>query len=133
MKMELPNEESNPIHNLLTNCIFQDNLLIKMRVTDTIINSLDSDIKTKTKANIFKKFMQDIFNDIEFMRKFEYNAQLKSNIETSIELLGFDYLSEPEFHFNNDFEKKLSEIHNKLSIFHGALLKELNKGNSIEL
>ena len=149
--MELEEEANNPLHNILTNLIFEDNMLKKIWGTDIIINALDKDMKKdliievsiknenneieKIKMNViqFQKYLHTLLDDINFMRKLEHNTHMKSNVETSIELFGQDFISEPEFNYNIEFEKKLIEIQKNLAKFLGSLLKELSKGEDINL
>ena len=149
--MEIEEEANNPLHNILTNLIFEDNMLKKIWGTDIIINALDKDMKKdliievsiknenneieKIKMNViqFQKYLHTLLDDINFMRKLEHNTHMKSNVETSIELFGQDFISEPEFNYNIEFEKKLIEIQKNLAKFLGSLLKELSKGEDINL
>lgn len=131
--MEIDIDGTNPLQSTIQQLIFTENLLIKMRVTDIVINALENKVAEKTNAKDMKKYLYKFFDDNKFMRKVHYLSQIKNNTETSIEYHGMDYLSSHDFHYDERFEMTINEIEKKLSKFFGALLRELTKGVDIEL
>lgn len=133
MELNLDGEQSTPIGSMIQTIVFNDNLMQKLRATQVIISSLDDKTKRNTNAVVMKQYIEKIFRQKEFMRKLKYVSLLKSNIELSVEYHGQDYLSEPDYHYDETMENKMDEIEDKLVIFLGSVLKELQKGVEINV
>lgn len=133
MELDFGNNAYMPIQAIIQQIIFNDNLLQKLRATDVIINALDENIAEKTNAKAFQKFIHSIFEDTAFIRRLTYLSYIKTNIETALEYTGYDYISNPDFHYDETMEKKMQMIEKRLAKFLGNILKELNKGEDIEL
>ena len=97
------------------------------------LKEINQELKNKIGAEKFRRYLHSFFNNNKFMRELEYFSKIKSNIETSLEYTGFDYLSSTDFHYNEKFEKIITDIEKKLARFIGLVLKELSKGMEIEL
>ena len=132
MNLELDND-SNYLYNVLSQAIFEKNMEKKLEVIDIIISSLDDSMKESVKSAEFQIFLHELFDDEDFMRQLSFTSMIKENVETSIEYHGQDYLTNNGYNFNLEFEKKLGIIKKRINKFLGKLLKELNKGEQLEL
>jgi len=131
--MQLDETGTNPLLSVVNQIIFESNLQKKLEATDTLINALDEDMLKKTDAKQYQIFLHKMFDDEEFMRQLNYNAQLKENIETSQEYYARDYMSSPDYAYDYKFEKKITHIKKKQQQFLGAILRELTKGVTFEV
>jgi len=131
--MELDLNETNPLHNIIQQIIFNDNLLSKLKATDVVVNALNETIKDKTNAKAFQKYIHILFGNYDFMRKLKYISKISENVEVELEYTGADYISSPDFIYDVEFEKKIVDIEKRLAKFLGSLLKEFSKGVEIEL
>jgi len=132
MELDL-NDGVNPLNNLITQVIFEKNLMTKLEVTDTIINSLDDKTRKVTKAREFQKYLHNLFGDEEFMKRMTYISTLKENIELAVEYGGVDYISSGDYTYDIGYEKRVLLIKKDLSVFLGSLLKQISKGVELEL
>ena len=119
------------MQSVVQQIIFEDNLLKKLKATDVIINALENNIKLKVGAGKFQKYVHTLFADKEFIRKLTNLALMKSHVETALEYSGFDYISNPDYHYDEDMENRIIDIEKKLSVFLGNVLKEMSKGMEI--
>ena len=126
-------DDSNYLYNVLSQAIFEKNMEKKLEVIDIIINSLDDKMKESVDSEDFQEFLHELFDDENFMRQLSFTSMIKENVETSIEYHGQDYLTNNGYNFNLEFEKKLGIIKKRINKFLGLLLKELNKGQELEL
>lgn len=126
-------DEGTTLPSVVNHIIFESNLQKKLEATDVVINALNKDIMDKTKAKEFQKFLHNIFDDKGFMRKLSFYSQLKDVPELSIEYSGIDYLSMPDFQYDELYEDRIVDIKKKLQKFLGALLREFSKGVEINL
>jgi hypothetical protein len=152
--VELNLGEGNTLLGFVQNISIEKNIFSKLENADTIINSLDEDIKNrvlwvnkdeedglwfdekkhkKITAEEFQKFIYFLYEDDEFMRQLEYVSTVKDNIEASLEYFGFDYISAPDFTYNNRIEIRIRYVRKLLSKFYGGLIRELSKGVDLEL
>lgn len=122
-----------PILSIIENIIFSDNLLVKMRASLVVINSLSEKVAEMTNAGAVKQQINRQFENHEFMRKLAMLSTIKANVETSLEYHGFDYINNPDFGYDEEMERKMLSIERMLADFHGKLLKELNSSQGIEL
>jgi DNA recombination-dependent growth factor C len=125
-------DKPSPVEGMIHNIVFNDNLMLKLKATDVVINALEPELADKVKAREFQQFIHNIFKNRAFIRRLTYLSYLKTNIETSLEYHGQDYATNPDFDYDEDMEAKMILIEKKLSRFLGELLKELNKGEKIE-
>lgn len=133
MPIDLGIDGMNPLLMFVQNIAVEKNIFNKLENTDTIINSLDDEMKTKVNAIAFQKFIHKLYANDEFMRKLEYVSTIKDNVESSLEYFGFDYLSNPDFTYDKAFEEEVREIRKKLSVFYGNLIKEMTTAEGIIL
>lgn len=123
----------NPLLMIIQNIALEQNIFKKLENTDTIINALDDDLKEKVKGVEFQKYIHKLYSDDYFIRKLQSTSTMKDNVESSLEYFGFDYLSNPDFTYDKQFEEKLMGIRKKLSVFYGSLIKEMTTAKGIEL
>lgn len=134
MDIDFGESKGAALFAMVQQVVFNDNLLLKLRATDVLINALEDEARENTEAEKFQKYIHALFADKAFIRRLTYLTTLKQNIETHIEYAGFDYLSNPDFHYDEAFETRSMLIEKKLAEFLGKLLKELNsKGLKVEL
>ena len=101
--MELELEQGqNPLYNTLQNIIFSDNLYQKMTMIIVVINPLKKNQKKKTNTEKTKKYIQTLYKDKKFMHMLKYYSHIQSNTELAVEYFGMDYLSSPDYHYNEE-------------------------------
>ena len=134
--VNVPFPEQNSHADLLTTLaqqlVFESSLLVKLNAIEPIINALDPDQAKAVGAPAFKTWLSKLTQDTKFMRQLKIYTTIISNVETSIEYVGQDYLTHPEYQFDEAFEKKLSRINKTINEFTGKLIRELNKEQVIE-
>jgi hypothetical protein len=131
--VEIGETSYSPILMMVQQIVFNDNLLIKLKATDVIINALDDETKKKVGALEFQRYIHRLFSEKEFIRRLTYLATIKSNIELSVEYHGQDYISAPEHHYDIQFETKTLIVEKKLAEFLGKIIKNSNKGTQLTL
>lgn len=105
-----------------------------MRIVDTIINALDDKVKQKTRAQTMKTYLKKIFENEQLYRRMKYISLIHANVELAYEYFGYDYLSQPDLHYDNKIEKLINETELKMSEFIGRVIYELdNTGMQIEI
>jgi hypothetical protein len=133
VELQLDNTSGSSISFIVQQIIFNDNLLHKLRATDVIINALDDKTKVETGALSFQKYIYSIFADLEFMRQLNFISIVRTNAEVGLEYYGRDFVSEPEFNFQEENEKRFVEIERRLAKFLGLILKTSQKGTTLNL
>lgn len=136
----------SPILSLLQQAVFEDNLFRKLNAVDILISALEPHMAKISNSKEMQRYIhQDIFGySIEdeseqdqekqdFMRKLRLFSKVSDMPETAIEYYGIDFITHPEFHFDNDFDVKLKEINLRLNKFIGILIREYSKGEELEL
>jgi len=138
----------SPILSLLQQAVFQTDMFKYIKGVDTIINSLDKNMRKLTNADEMQRYIhveiygvQDDPNNptkesIErekFMRRLRMMSKINELPETAIEYYGQDFKTHPEFHFSQDFDNKMKDIEIRLNKFTGSCLKELAKGDEFEI
>lgn len=127
--------ESNANHvtSMLQNIAFESNLFKKLHAVDVICSALDNEVAEVVKAKEFKKYInKEYLLNKDFIRKLKLISMLESYPETSIELSSQDYITHPEFHYDESFHNKIGKLNRMINHFTGICMKELNKGESIE-
>lgn len=132
MILEQENDKSI-LQSLILRTASEQNIWIKIQQTHIIIKALDSDIYHKTRADAISKYLQRIKADIEFIRKIRYYSIMMQDPESALEYYGVDYVTHPEYIFDTRFEKRIMGIHDKLDLFIGHLLKEMDMVTGEEL
>jgi hypothetical protein len=133
MPIDLDMGGMNPLLMMVQNIALEQNIFKKLENTDTIINALDDETKEKVEGEKFQKYIHSLYVNDAFMRQLQSTSTMKDNVESSLEYFGFDYLSNPDFTYDKEFEQKLMIIRKKLSVFYGSLIKELTTAKGIEL
>lgn len=123
----------SPLPNMLQQITFEDNTYKKMMAVDVVCSSLDNKISKKVDAIDFKRWLNDNYlKDKAFIRKLKLISKLEAYPETAIELSSIDFVTHPEFHYNEEFQDRIAELNKKLNHFLGKCIKELSVGSSIE-
>jgi len=118
---------------LLKQMVYEDNVMKRLQAMDTLLSAIDEDIAKKLKTKEFKKELNvSYLDDVIFIRKLKLYSKMNENVETAIEYLGEDYVTHPEFIFDEKFEVKVNILNKKINNFTGNLLKEYSMGDSIE-
>lgn len=124
----------SPILSLLQQAVFEDNVFRKLNAVDILISALDDEISDKKQAKAMKTYLhKEVLSNQEFMRRLHLFSRISDHPETAIAYYGQDFSTHPEFHFNKEFMERLSVINKKLNSFIGTLIKELAKGDEIEI
>lgn len=126
-------EPNQLLPSIIQQLVFEDNLLRKMNGIDTLLSALDDDLAHKIDAQGYKKWLHVFLGDMAFMRQLSLHCKVCEIPETALELYGSDYLTHPEFQFDEDFNKKVVAINKKLSAMLGHILKEFNTMDMLEI
>lgn len=131
--MELQIDDGNsPLPQMLQQIAFEENIYKKMQAVDVICSSLSGKISKKVKGTQFKNWLNETYlENTEFIRKLKLISKLEAYPETAIELSSLDFVTHPEFHYDEDFQNAVTELNKKLNHFIGKCIKELSQGNSI--
>lgn len=131
--MELQIDDGNsPLPQMLQQIAFEENIYKKMQAVDVICSSLSSKISKKVKGTQFKKWLNESYlENTDFIRKLKLISKLEAYPETAIELSSLDFVTHPEFHYDEDFQNAVTELNKQLNHFIGKCIRELSKGNSI--
>lgn len=133
MSDPLLDQPVSSIPTLLQSATVQDNLLLKLNMVDTILNAVDDDMAKRLNTERLKRYLHSSYlDDTEFMRRLKQYSTMMSHTELALELLGQDYLSHPEFSWDEEFEQVIGNLNKELNRIVGMLLKEYTKGESIE-
>ncbi len=133
VELNLDTEGTNPLQSIIHQIVFEPNIQKKLDGLGVVLNALDENMYDAIDGEEFKKYLDSIFSDRLFMRKLNYTSKISDVPELHLEYYGKDFLSNPEFNFNEHFENRVSEIRKRIRIFLGNLLKEFNKGESFEM
>lgn len=129
----LLDEGNNLIPSLLSQLVFEENIMRRLRAINTITKAVDDEISKKLKIDIFNIVLnQKYLKDVSFLRRLKLYSKINENIETSIEYHGTDYITHQEYIFDEDFEKQIEELSSMIDNFVGKLIKEYSKGESID-
>lgn len=122
------------IISIISQLIFETNLYKKLNAIDTLLSSLDDKIAEKSNAAQFKKYLNTNFLlNVDFMRQLGLFSKMEENVETGLELQGQDYISHPEYVFDKEFAETKANLNKQINHFTGKLLRELTKGESLDL
>lgn len=126
-------EGSNPLLPLIQNLVFEENLSKRLNALDIILGSIDTETGKIVGCVAFKRYLrQNYITNLKFMRKLRLYSKIQENIETSIEYCGDDFISHPEYIFDDDFEKSAKKLELLMNNFIGRLLKYYTKTDIIE-
>jgi len=115
------------LFRMLQMLTFETNFFKRIQALEIILKMMDDNLSKEVKADSFDKFMKKYTNDSDFMRKTMLVSTMEDNVETALEYYGFDYISSPDFAFDEDFFKTRRMIDQKINEFTGLVMKELNK------
>jgi len=126
-------EPNQLLPSIITQLVFEENLLRRLNGTYTLLSALDEDLAIKVNATKHKRWIQQLLNDVLFIRQLSLYSKVVDIPETAIELFGTDYLTHPEFQFDDKFQNRIISINKTLSILIGHILREYNTMGDIEL
>lgn len=119
-------EDSGKEENLfrmLQMLTFETNFFKRIQALEVINNMLEDNLKDDN----FEKFMKKFTDDPIFMRKARLISIMEESTETALEYYGYDYISTPDFEFDERFQAKRRTIDKKINEFCGRLMKEISK------
>jgi len=108
---------------------FESNFFKRLQALEVIAQMVDDDIKNIVDFDLFFNLITKYTEDEKFMREAKRISIIEDNVETALEYYGRDYVSTPEFDYNEDFQGKRAIIDKQINQFVGKLLKELNEGD----
>jgi len=135
-------EGTNLVPSILQNLYFETNILTRLQAIDTLMSALDDQIEMKLKIKAFKKKLKEEYmlpskNKKDprdnFMRRLKLYSKINENTETAIEYHSQDFITHPEYIFDEDFENKITELNMEINTLVGSLTKEYSRGEEIEL
>lgn len=126
-------EPNQLLPSIIQQLVFEDNILRKMNGIDTLLSALDDDLAKKINAQQYQKWLHSFLENIDFVRKLSLHCKVCEIPETALELYGTDYLTHPEFQFDEEFNKKVVLINKKLSEILGHILREFNTMDSFDI
>lgn len=100
---------------------------------DTLLSALDKDLALKINAKAYKAWIHSLLDDIAFIRQLSLFCRVSEIPETALELYSQDYLTHPEFQYDEEFSKKIVEINKRLSKMLGHILREYNTLDQFEV
>jgi len=126
------NEPNALLPAIIHQLVFEDNLLRRLNGIDTLLSSLDNDLALKVDAKKHKKWIKEYLNNIDFIRKLSLHCKVVEIPETALELYSMDYLTHPEFNFDEKFNQEIIRINSHLSEIIGIIIKEYSAEEEIE-
>lgn len=124
---------SNLIPNLLSQLVYEENILRRLRAINTLSQAVDDDIAKLLDIPTFLKTLnKNYLKNVEFLRRLKLYSKINDNIETAIEYHSTDYITHQEYVFDEQFEAQVEELSSFIDKMVGLLLKEYSKGESIE-
>jgi len=134
MNLDGLDDGPSPLLSLLQQSVFETNILRKLNAVDILISALDPDLAIDTKAMQMKEYLHDeILSNDTYTRQLQLFTRISEHPETAIEYYSTDYITHPEYHYDAKFAAKLQEVNKKVNHFIGVLIKELSRGEEIEL
>lgn len=128
------NEPKSLLPSVIMSLCFEQSVYSRLQALEVVLNSLDDTVSAKIGADKFKVWLTKFFiSNIDFMRKLKLHSQIQTNPELCFEYNSIDFDSHPEFKFDKLFEKELQSLNSQINKFVGQLLKECQKGESIEI
>ena len=126
-------EGNQIIPSLLNQLVYEENIMKRLQAMDTLCSACDEGIDVKLKVKDFKEEIRKKYlSKVDFLRRLKLYSKINDNVETAIEYHGQDYITHPEYIFDDEFEIKITELNKKINSFVGELLKEFARGESIE-
>jgi len=134
MPQDLILDDGNQIiPSLLNQLVYEENIMRRLQAMDTLCSACDEKIDMKLKVKEFKtELRKKYLSRVNFLRRLKLYSKINDNVETAIEYHGQDYITHPEYIFDDDFEVEITELNKKINSFVGELLKEFARGESIE-
>lgn len=120
-------EGSTHLTEMLGSLARDTNLFKRLQMLEVIFNMMDDDVAKKIDMEEFKKFLEVYTDNHEFMKKAKRISIVEDNVETALEYYGQDYISTPEFNYDEKFQLKRRGIDKKINSFIGKALKELDE------
>lgn len=127
-------EGNNLIPSLLQQLVYESNLMVRLQAIDTLCSAMDDKMEEKFKVLEFKEMLNtEYLSKTDFLRRLKLYSKINENVETAIEYHGQDFITHPEFNFDENFEREVTALSLLINNFTGKLLKEFSKGDSFEL
>lgn len=112
------------LFNLLQSLTFEANFFKRLQALEVIFGMVDDSMGKKVNIDSFKEFLIEYTEDKPFMRKVRMVSTMEDTPETCLELYGFDYISSPDFTFDEEFMHKRRIVEKEINNFIGRLMKE---------
>lgn len=126
-------DKKQVIPEILHSIVFEENIFKKLNAVDVVVNALEDDVAHQVNAKQFKQWLHKQFIDNDkFMRRLNLYSKMNDNVETALELFGSDYVTHPEFMYDEQFFSTINTLHKRINEFIGRLLKEFHASESIE-
>lgn len=117
------------IGTLVTAAVGEENLYKKLRLTNTILHSLEDSQMEGLELKEYHDKLKELILDVEFLRKLKFNATIKENPMSAIEYLGKDYIGgDSNFNYDEGFEEFLAKVKYDTEIVLGKVVKKLSEG-----
>jgi hypothetical protein len=132
--MDLGNLDGNSgmqLSDMLRALTFEDNFFKRLQALEVIKEMIEEEMKKLVDYDLFIEHIAKYTEDPKFMREAKRISIIEENVETALEYYGRDYVSTPEFDFNEQFQQKRAIVDKQINTFVGKLLKELNQGEDI--
>jgi len=127
-------EDRSPVINLLQDIAREESTLKRLRMVETVCSALPVDIAKKMQASRFRKHIGDNYlHNHKFIRRLKLISRLESHPETAIELAGEDFITHPEFAYNEEFHGKIAQLDSLISDFTGKCMKNLSGASEVEI
>lgn len=130
---ELFQDKSDIIPKLIQELMFEDNIIRRLNGTQVLLNAIDENIGDALGIKKEQAWLNTIIDNTQLMRKIRFITKIIEVPETALELYGQDYYSHPEFYFDANFHKRITDINKRISKILGSVLKEYTKGEEFEI
>jgi len=112
------------LYSLLLALTFETNFFKRIQGLEVIFGMIDEKLGKTVDIDEFKEFLIEYTENKDFMRKTRMVSTMEETPETCLELYGFDYISSPDFQFDESFMNKRRIIEKRINTFIGELIKE---------
>ncbi len=120
--------QGDRLFGLLQSLTFETNFFKRIQGLEVIFGMIDDELGNRVNLTEFKEFLIEYTEDKNFMRKTRLISTIEDTPETAIELYGFDYISNPDFQYDEDFMVKRRNIEKRINMFIGELMRESANG-----
>jgi hypothetical protein len=128
------NEPKSLLPSVIMSLCFEQSVFSRLQALEIVLNSLEQDRADEIGATKFKQWLNKYFlSNLDFMRKLKLHSQIQTNPELCFEYNSIDFDSHPEFKFDKLFEKELQSLNSQINKFVGILLREAQKGETVEI